>query len=169
MIGRPNVENYNPYFKTYIDKVPGDDILLKMGDKTPLDIYKQISSEKWDYRYAEGKWSIKEVMVHILDTERIFAYRALRISRGDQTALPGFDQNDYVPSYRAASRSIESLLDEYTSTRQSSLKMFENFDHDHFTQVGTAGESRTSVLSLAFMIVGHEIHHLGLLKEKYHI
>jgi len=169
MIGRPNSGNYNPYFKAYIDKVPGDDILLKMGNKTPLEVYKKISTEKWAYRYAEGKWSIKEMMMHVIDAERIFAYRALRISRGDQTALPGFDQNEYVPSYRAAHRSIESLLEEYISTRQSSLKMFENFDKDHFMQIGIAGDSKTSVLSLAFMIVGHELHHLQLMKDKYHI
>ncbi len=169
MLGRPQVENYNPYFETYISKVHGEDIVTQMGDKTSLEVYKQISPEQWDYRYAEGKWSIKEVMMHLLDAERIFAYRALRISRGDQTALPGFDQNDYVRAYRTDTRTIESLLTEYENTRQGTLALFRHFDKDHFSQVGIAGDSKTSVLALAYIIVGHELHHIELLKKLYHI
>jgi hypothetical protein len=170
MIGRrPLSSEYNPYYETYIGKVKGDDFVQKLRVQKfeTLAILSKLSDEEWNHKYAPEKWTVKEVMMHIMDTERIFAYRALRIARNDLTPLPGFDQNDYVPYYHAAHRSGSSIMEEYESVRSSTITLFENLSDEDFGRLGAASGSSVTSLSLGFMIAGHEIHHVQLLQERY--
>jgi DinB superfamily len=157
------------YFKRYISKVPEMDFqqLLPQSGDTILQFLKGLPADKWDYRYAPGKWTIKELVVHLIDTERIMAYRALRISRGDKTLLPGFEENEYVPFSKAADRSPASILAEYEAVRNASTHLFSNFDDSHLNQVGNVSGNGFTPRALGFVIIGHERHHLEVLKERY--
>lgn len=143
--------------------------VLKEAKKTSRQHLFSLSLDQWDFRYAEGKWSIKEVWLHILDTERIFAYRALRFGRGDQTPLPGFEQNDYIAPLRAHERSIASIIHEYETVRDATISLFEYMPADAFDRMGTASSNKLSTRALAFVIAGHERHHLRVLKERYQV
>lgn len=164
---RPN--EYNPYYQTYIIKTK--DFNLKEGLQSNFEtvqlFLKSIPKDKLEYRYADGKWSIKEVIQHIIDTERIFAYRALRIARQDQTPLPGFDQDDYVAPSKANKRSIESLLQEYASVRIATKSLFDSFDNEMLISIGTASNSNLSARAAGFIIIGHENHHCEVIRERY--
>jgi len=116
---------------------------------------------------AEGEWTIKEILVHMMDTERIFCYRALRIARNDLTPLPGFEQDDYVPYSRANEREGEALLAEYAAVRQATLTFFESLDGQAILRAGTVNGNRVSVRALVWMIAGHELHHLNSIRENY--
>ena len=166
---RPSDQEFNPYYGGYVSKVPEGDIIhiLEQQLADYLSFYQGIPTDKWDYAYAEGKWTIKELMLHLLDAERVFAYRALRISRGDQTPLAGFDQDLYVPNSKAANRSISSILEEYEALRKSTIQLFKNFSSEVYGHLGTASNSPVSVRALAYIISGHEIHHANIIKEKY--
>ena len=166
---RPADHESHDYFKLYINQVSGNDFVQTLKDslQSTLQLLKNLDDSKWDFRYAEGKWSIKEVMIHIMDTERIFAYRALRISRNDMTPLPGFEQDDYAPFYDPDNRSIESIIDEYEAVRKATISMFKNFNDDMLGRIGTASESPVSARALGFMVAGHEIHHVRILNERY--
>lgn len=167
MKGRPIKDDYHPYFETYVSKVESEDIMQELMDSSPLEYYKSIPEHAWANRYSEGKWSIKEVLMHIMDTERIFGYRALRISRHDKTPLAGFDQDVYVPHYNVDNRSIASLIEEYEAVRANTRSMFSNFSDDQYKQVGVASDNNVSVHALAFLISGHEKHHIDIIKDKY--
>lgn len=160
---------YNPYYQTYVSKTKG--ITLKDGLHSNLAtvvlFLNSIPKEKHEYCYAEGKWTIKELVQHIIDTERIFAYRALRIARQDKTPLPGFEQDDYVAHSKANIRSFESLLNEYKVVRQATIALFNNFDNEALLNIGTASNSPISVRALGFIIIGHENHHCQVIKERY--
>jgi len=168
-IRRPKPEESSNYFKTYIDKVPQDDFLevLKKSNSEIVSFLKGLTEEQWMHRYAPDKWSIKEMMLHIIDTERIFAYRALRISRGDKTPLPGYEQDDYVPLSKADQRSSSSLIAEYEAVRQASIYLFEHLDDSHLGTVGTASGNSFTPRALGFVVAGHEIHHMQVVKERY--
>jgi uncharacterized damage-inducible protein DinB len=126
-----------------------------------------IPMDKFDYRYAEGKWTIKEIIQHIIDTERIFAYRALRISRNDLTPLPGFDENIFAENTSANSRTIQDLLTEFSAVRQSNLLLFKSFSDEQFKRMGTASENPISVRAIGFILIGHQKHHQKIFKERY--
>ena len=166
---RPTEQEYAPYYGTYVGKVDGDDFMqtLKNLQKETTDFLSNLNEEQWNHRYAEGKWSVKEVMIHILDAERVFAYRALRIGRNDDTPLPGFEQNGYVPFYKADGRSSQSILDEYQTVRNATLSLFDNFSDEDMGRMGNASGHPVSVLGLGFIIAGHETHHMQILKERY--
>ena len=166
---RPADHESHDYYKLYINQVVGDDFIgtLHSALTETVAFLESLEPSKWDYRYAEGKWSIKEVMIHILDAERVFAYRALRISRNDQTPLPGFDQDDYVPHYDVSNRSIESILQEYKATRMGTISMFQNFNEEMMQRMGTASGFPVSVRALGYMLTGHEIHHMRIVRERY--
>ncbi len=125
-IERPQAGEYPVYFEAYVNRVAGSDLLpeLEKGKKSLLDFFSSIPADKHNYRYAEGKWTIKEILGHVIDAERIFVYRALRFSRNDFTALPGFDEDAYVPQSNAANRSMEHLLKEYAAVRESQHHIF---------------------------------------------
>lgn len=160
---------YNPYYRTYIGKVEDIELLKSLDSncETVLAFFRSIPEDKLEYRYAEGKWNIKEILQHIIDTERIFAYRALRIARLDETPLPGFDQDEYVLPSKASSRSFKGLLHEYLAVRIATLELFKSFDDEMLLAIGTASNSSLSVRAAGFIIVGHENHHIEVIKERY--
>ncbi len=135
-------------------------------DATPK-FFKSLPKEKWAYRYAPDKWSVKEVLQHITDSERVFAYRALRIARNDKTALPGFDDKLLAASARADRRTPRSLLAEYRAERNATIHLFESLAQEDLDHIGVAGDSPTSALALGYIIAGHELHHLDLIRERY--
>ena len=128
---------------------------------------KNIPDEKWDYRYAEGKWTIKELVQHIIDAERIFCYRALNFARKDRSELPGFDENEFAAVSKADKRSKQDLLDELATVQKSSMQLFASFDDEQLNESGKANGNSIYVNGIGFIIVGHTMHHLNILKERY--
>jgi DinB superfamily len=165
----PKPEEYAPYFETYISKVPEGDILDILEEQTSgaLDLLEAIPEEKQLSSYAPGKWTIKECVGHIIDAERIFAYRMLRIARKDQTPLPGFEQDDYVAASDSNSRDWEDLLEEYESVRMATLSLVRQIKGDVWDRSGTASGNKLTVRAAAYIIAGHERHHLLILRDKY--
>jgi len=166
---RPNPGDYNPYFERYIKLVEGDDIIkiLFKQNEISRELINSISDYKGNYRYADGKWTIKEVIGHILDSERILAYRALSLARGEKKSLPGFDHEDYVREGNFNSRELLELSFEFKLLRESNLLQFKNFSDEMLCKKGFADESSVTVLALLYIIAGHEKHHLNVLEEKY--
>ncbi len=157
------------YYENYIKLVQEEDIvkgLLRQKDEM-LHFFKSVPVFKHEFRYAEGKWTIKDIILHLIDTERIFAYRALRIARNDQTALPGFEENDYVITANANNREFESLLAEYETVRNASVILFETFTTDDLFRLGIASNNSVSVRAIGYIILGHELHHKNSILEKY--
>jgi uncharacterized damage-inducible protein DinB len=168
---RPEPGEYGVFYQGYIDQVTSENViqaLIKQGQKT-YALIQQLTDEETDYRYADGKWSVREVIGHIIDTERIMAYRALCISRGEAAPLPGFDQDDYVDNANFSERSLQSLSTEYDALRNANISLFNSFDENQIMRTGTASGFTTSVRALAYIIAGHEKHHLNILEEKYGI
>lgn len=169
LIGRPTEAEYADFYANYVRQTTGDDILaiLEKSKKETLTFFKAIPDEKWDYRYAENKWSIRELWLHLIDAERVFAYRMLRASRGDQTPLPGFDENAYVPNSNAANRSVGSLLEEYLAVRAATIVLVKNCTKEQFLSAGIGSNAPFTPRSVAFIIAGHEKHHQTIIKERY--
>ena len=170
MIARPADTEYLPYASTYVRLVPeGQDALeqLRQQSIAVKALVENLTDEQALFRYAAGKWSIKESLVHMIDTERIFAYRALRISRNDQTPLPGFEQDDYVPNSGADARTLASILREYDTVRAATLSLFDSFTPDVYERTGLASGGPLSIRALAHIIPGHEAHHINLFRERY--
>jgi len=168
-MNRPNENEYPVYYSNYINLVEDDDIISVLENQIDFvkEFFINISEEKSNFRYAEGKWTIKEVFGHVIDTERIFAYRALRISRNDKTPLPGYDQDLFVKNSNFKNVSLQNLVDEFISVRKSNLKMFENFSSEMWLNIGTANEKLISVRAIAFILAGHLLHHLKVIEQKY--
>ena len=166
---RPAANEAAPYYHRYINQVSSNHLLtaLENGKANTVEFWETISTDKWDFRYADDKWTIKEVVLHVIDTERVMAYRALRIGRGDNTPMPGFDQNLFAPNSNAANRSPKSLIEEYQSVRDATLALFRSFDENALSKMGNASGSDVSALALGYIIAGHEIHHNKVLKERY--
>ena len=166
---RPAPDEYNAFYAAYIALVPDGDVralLETQGAETAAFIRSR--GDAWAAsRYAPGKWSPKEVICHMADAERIFAYRALRIARGDQTPLASFDENAYVPLSGADARSVSDLLDEMAAVRTATVRLFRTFDDAAWKRSGTASGKPISVRALAYITAGHERHHLAILKERY--
>lgn len=163
-------DEYHQFYKTYIDMIPDTLELVEgfeMGFKNTEDFFKSIPKKKLEYKYAEDKWTIKEIFQHIIDTERIFMYRCLRVARQDKTALAGFDQNDYIVPSKANSKTIEFLLEEYRTTRQYSIVLLKSLSDDDLKYIGKASGNIMSARSAAFSTIGHEIHHMNVIKERY--
>jgi uncharacterized damage-inducible protein DinB len=163
------VSEYSEFNATYI-KAAGN---VEMIDELEICLHdcirfvQNIPMDKFDYRYAEGKWTIKDIIQHIIDTERIFAYRALRISRNDATALPGFEENDYVANTDANNRNIQDLLAELSAVRHANLFLFRSFSEEQLKRVGTASNASVSVRAIGFILIGHQKHHLKVFQERY--
>lgn len=170
LINKPKQGEFPSYASMYIDLLPGDGLVLQhMEENVKMVKYLALSlpEEKLLFRYAEGKWSIKEILVHIIDDERIYSYRALRFARNDKTELPGFEQDDYSFYSKANERNIENILEEYESVRKSSITLFKNISDDAFLRTGVANGNKVSVRALIYHIAGHELHHLNIIKERY--
>lgn len=169
IIARPPAAESAPFFDAYVSKVNASDafaVLDEAAQQTPAFL-ESIPADRWDYRYAPGKWSLKESLIHMLDTERIFSYRALRIARNDKTPLAGFEQDDYVPFCNAGRRSPESIVDEYRHIRAATLHLFRYLTPDDLVRSGSASGGPVTVRALAYLIAGHEIHHIRLVRERY--
>ncbi len=160
---------YNPFYQTYIMALGNVDLMeeLRRGKDNFLTLLEQIPEEKLYYAYAEGKWSLAEVLVHVIDAERIFQYRALCIARNDKTPLPGFEQDTYVPYSNADNRSKKNLMEEYKAVRDSTIFLFNSFDEEAVKRVGMASGSKMSVRAQGFIISGHQAHHIRILRERY--
>lgn len=169
-IQKPREGEYNPYAIIYIKLLPDDDLVLKYlkeNFEKIKEFTQSLPADKLTYRYAENKWTIREILVHIMDDERIYAYRALRIARNDKTPLPGFEQDDYVPFSKANQRSLASIFKEYKTVRRATLSLFTSFNHEDHLKIGTANDHPVSVRAMAYHITGHELHHLNIIKERY--
>jgi uncharacterized damage-inducible protein DinB len=165
-----NLDTVSGHFKNYVKQVEETDVLqaLKLSGFRMQVLIHSVPADKIDYRYGEDKWSVREVLCHLLDAERIFAYRALRFARNDSTHLPGFDENAYAPEANAAGRSMKKISDEFTHLRSSTVDMFEGFTEDMLRRRGISGNNNeVSVLALGFIIAGHETHHRKILSERY--
>lgn len=156
------------YYNYYISLAPGNLVtnMRKAHDTTQI-ILSRISEEQASKAYAPGKWTIKEIIQHLIDSERIFAYRALRFARADKTPLSGFEQDDYVIQSQANKRSMQSLMREYACVRDASIALFEHFNEDMLSERGIANKTEATVESIGRVIVGHEIHHMDVIKSKY--
>lgn len=161
--------DYNPYYKTYIDKIGDSDLLstLEKQLKNFPNFMASIPEEKLQYAYEPGKWTVLEALQHIIDTERIFQYRALRFSRNDMTPLQGFEQDDFVPESGANTKSIEDMVEEYKTVRASTISLFSSFDGDVLNRVGTASNSPMSVAAIGLITCGHQRHHRDIIRERY--
>jgi uncharacterized damage-inducible protein DinB len=168
-IARPQGNEYVPYYGKYISLVPDGDLVetlrAQIGDT--LSLLRTIPEQRASYRYASGKWSIKEVVGHMADVERIMTYRALRIARGDATPLPGFDENSYVPAGNFEARSLASLAHEFEEVRRATVAFLETLEPDAAARRGSANNNEISARALAYIIAGHERHHVGILRERY--
>ncbi len=166
---RPDPTEFAPYYARYIDRVPEGAIvpMLESQIASTLQLLRSIPESRGGHRYAPGKWSIKETIGHLNDSERIFAYRALRIGRGDTKPLAGFDQDPYVEHGRFDSRSLADLVDEFAAIRASTVALFRGFTAEDLVRRGTASENPVSARALGFIILGHELHHLAILRERY--
>jgi len=160
---------YHPYYDRYIKLVPEGNILniLEYQIVTLLEIFNTLNDEKALYRYAENKWSIKELLGHLIDTERMFLYRALCICRNDKTDLPGFDQNSYVQNANFDDQLLKNLLEQFEITRTGLLKLYKSLPPVKWSTTGTANGKKLSVGAIAFIMAGHVYHNLGILKEHY--
>jgi hypothetical protein len=167
---RPKPDEHAPYYAKYIDLVPDDelDVVGHLADQhhDTVGLLRKAKA-KGDHAYAPGQWTVKEVIGHLCDTERVMAYRALRFSRGDQTDLPGFDENVYVAASNFASRTMDDLLEELWAVRAATLSLAKHLPKDSLTRQGKASGNAVSVRALLYIIAGHERHHLAILKERY--
>jgi hypothetical protein len=167
-IARPASDEHAPFYQTYVGKVTGDDLFRIYVDQMTalLDLVSR-SAARADHTYAEGKWTVKEVVGHIVDGERIFCYRALRFARADATDLPGFDEDAYVANGEFATRSIEDVCREFEAVRRATIALAEGFTPEALVRRGRANGKEISVRALLYIIAGHTEHHLGLLRERY--
>jgi hypothetical protein len=168
-IGRPAETEYMPYYGKYVSLVPGGEILaiLDQQSKETLAQLRAIPEERGTFRYAPDKWSIKELLGHLIDSEIIFAYRALRFARNDRTPLPGFEQDDYVRAGGFDARPLSGLIEELEMVRRATVLLFKHLPEEAWLRTGLANDSEVSVRALAYIIAGHERHHLNVLREKY--
>jgi hypothetical protein len=163
-------EEFAGHFATYINQVSSEYTLieeLEISVHRFIKFVQHIPMDKFDYRYAEGKWIIKDIIQHLIDAERIFGYRALRFARNDKNELPGFEENDYVDYANANKRSIQDLLSELAVVRQATLSLFKSFSNEELVRIGIASNKPMSVRALGFIIIGHQNHHQRVFEERY--
>ncbi len=163
-------KEYAPYFKQYIQLVDNNKGIVENLEDSQLEfneLFRNLPKEKGDYSYAKGKWSLKELIQHIIDTERIFCYRSLCFARNDKTELPGFNQDIFVANDNANDRDYYDLLDEMQILRKSTIQLFKSFSDKALLRVGVASNNKISVRALGYLFSGHQLHHLNVVKERY--
>jgi len=165
---RPLAEEFPLFYKGYVDTV-SDDVLTELEQQMESfpALLRNVPLEKASFAYAEGKWTIQELAGHVIDTERIMAYRALRISRNDATPLPGFDENEYVLNAHFADRSLESLADEFAALRKANMYLIRSLNDIEIDRSGISNDKQISVRALIFIMAGHVNHHVAILKQRY--
>lgn len=169
MISEISINEYAPFYEGYILKSEGIPLIegLKSGLENTSQFFNEFPKNKWGFSYAEGKWTPKEILLHLIDAERVFAYRALLISRSENPEIKGFDQDEFVLNSNANSRTETSLIKEYTHVRNATISLFESFSSKTLLRLGKANGAQVSVRAIGRIIVGHEIHHINILKERY--
>jgi hypothetical protein len=167
-VGRPDASEHAPFYAGYIERVTEEPLVaLENQAAATAAILRRIPASSAGHRYAEGKWTVRDMVGHIADTERIFSYRALRIARGDSTPLPGFDEAVYAKAAGADGRNWEDLVRDLAVVRAATVALFRSFDADAWRRAGVANGAAITVRALAHIIVGHERHHLDVLKSRY--
>ncbi|QCR21042.1 DinB family protein [Pontibacter sp. SGAir0037] len=166
----PAPTEYADFYKGYVAAAANAGELLaglEASKEYIAGMVQGLSEEQLNFRYQPEKWSVKEVLVHMIDTERIFAYRALRFARQDKTELAGFDQDNYVVPSKAKDRAVSSILAEYAAVRQATIELFKSFDEEMLLQEGIANKNPVTVRAIGYIILGHEMHHLNILQQRY--
>ncbi len=168
-IGRPANDEYAPYYEQYIKQAPGDDPVaaLRLLRNSTEEVLSRLDEKKAAHRYAPGKWTVKEVIGHITDAERVFAFRALWFARQKDGALPGFDENQWMPASGFAAQPLARVVDAWRAQRLATITLFESLPEGAWQARGTANNKPVSVRALAWIAAGHEVHHLAVLKERY--
>jgi uncharacterized damage-inducible protein DinB len=163
------INEYPNFYSAYIETLENVQLIenLEISVHEFIKFVQNIPMDKFDYRYAEGKWTIKEIIQHLIDCERIFSYRALRFSRNDKTPLPSFDEDSYTESTAGNLRSIQDLLTEMAVVRQSTLSLFKSFSQEQLMKIGIASEKEVSVRAIGFIIIGHQKHHQNIFQKRY--
>ena len=166
---RPDLSRVPEFYHGYINKAKGDDLMTALRNSTAelFRLLDTIPPDKYDYRYAEGKWTIKEVAQHLIDAERVFTYRALRFARKDDTPLPGFDENLFAQTCKADKRKWNEMVEEFATLRKASEAMFSSFDNEQLESEGNASGKSIYVLAIGFIVAGHVNHHCQIIKERY--
>ena len=164
-----NLETIPHFYKNYVKQIEESDLLqaLRISGHRTQELIHAIPEVKSDFKYAPEKWTVREVLCHMIDAERIFAYRALRFARNDKTPLAGFEEKDYAPEANAANRSVKRIADEMRHLRVSTIDMFESFSEEMMHRKGEANRNELSVAAIGFIIAGHETHHRHILIDRY--
>ena len=164
-----NLETIPPFYKAYVKQIDEPDMLqaLRISGHRMQELVHSIPDNKADFVYAPGKWTVRELLCHIIDAERIFCYRAMRFARNDKTPLPGFEEKDYAPQANATGRSLQKIAAEMSHLRASTIDLFESFTPEMLTRKGSANKNEISVVAIGFIISGHETHHRKILHERY--
>ena len=166
---RPDLSRVPEFYYNYINQVPDNDLVAAFKNQSPvvINFFENIPSDKIDYAYAEGKWTIREMLQHIIDAERVFSYRALRFARKDPTPLPGFDENLFAENAKADKRQWNDLLEEFKTVRRATEWLFGSFDAEQLDATGTSNNSSIYVLAFGYICVGHALHHVNIIKQRY--
>ena len=164
-----NLETIPPFYKNYVKQIDEPDMLqaLRISGHRMQELVHSIADNKADFAYAPGKWTVRELLCHIMDAERIFCYRALRFARNDKTPLSGFEENDYAPQANSTGRSLQKIASEMSHLRASTIDLFESLTPEMLIRKGTANKNEISVVAIGFIISGHETHHRKILQERY--
>jgi uncharacterized damage-inducible protein DinB len=166
---KPELSTVPEFYHKYVNQIQEEDVYhaIQVNTKSTLSFLRTIPEEKWDHRYAEGKWTIKEMIQHVIDAERIFSYRALCFARGEKLSLPGFEENDYAAASKAERRTKEDLIIELETVRKSIEQLYTSFDEEQLASTGIANNNPITVNAIGFIIPGHTQHHMTILKERY--
>jgi hypothetical protein len=169
-INRPKQGEYPSYFEKYLSNIPADkdafDLFTQSNFDT-IDVVTSLDGETLAFRYAEGKWNIPEIVQHLMDSERVFAYRALRIARGDKSENPGYDENVYAANSHASNRNMMDMVREFSLLRASTIELFKSFNEEDLQKNGFANGYQVTPAALAYAIIGHELHHMSVIEDKY--
>jgi DinB superfamily len=168
-LAKPRANEYASYYEKYVSLVPEGDVVENLSRQAgdTLALLRSITEERAGHSYAPGKWSIKQLVGHVIDAERIFAYRALAIARGDRASLPGMEQDEYMEHARFDARTLASLCEEFEHVRRANVLMLGGLDAEAWARRGVASDNEVTVLALAHIIAGHELHHVQILRERY--
>jgi len=166
---RPDLSRVPEFYHNYIKQVPQDELNEAFRMQTPIstEFFRKIPSDKIDFAYAEGKWTVKEVLQHIIDAERVFSYRSLRFARKDPTPLPGFDENLFAQNAKADKRSWNDLREEFEAVRKSTEWLYRSFDREQLDASGVSNHASNYVLAFGYISIGHVLHHINMIRERY--
>lgn len=169
MLIRPSIEEYVANFGHYVDLVPEGNVreVLEQSLKTTTELYATFTEEQRGYRYAPGKWSLKQVLGHVTDNERIMSYRALRIARGDKANLAGYDENEFVSNASFDEMSLAAIVDDYVAVRRATLTLLNGISDEAWTRIGVVNGYESSARAWIYILAGHELHHLDVIRDRY--